>query len=208
MVFVKHKDRGRAAVSPLFLLVTVLFPVLTGKSWILLFALAALLHECGHLLALWLLGGRVERLSLRLSGAEIGYRGSHLSYGGEVLLALAGPLMNLLWACLCAGMTRLWPEPWLYRLVGCHLTLALFNLLPALPLDGGRVLKALLESHYPLAGEGVARAVSGGVGLVLALLGLSVLKNNGNPTLFAAGAVILLKSDVKNTLHLPKKLLK
>lgn len=204
MVFVKSRIKGRAAVSPLFLLVTVLFPVLTGNNWIVLFALAALLHECGHLAALRLLGGRAEGLSLRLSGAEIGYRGESLSYGGEVLLALAGPGMNLLWACLCTLLTRLWPDPRLYRFVGCHLTLAMFNLLPALPLDGGRVLKALLESRWPLLGEPIVRAISGGVGLLLALLGLSVLKKNGNPTLFAAGVVIVLKSDVK-TLYTSRK---
>ncbi len=187
----------RAAISPLFVLVTVLFPVFTGNSWVFLFALAALLHEGGHLAALWLLGGRMERLSLRLTGAEIGYRSERLSYGGEVLLALAGPGMNLLCACLCAIFTRSWPDPRLYRFIGCHLTLALFNLLPALPLDGGRVLKALLEYRWPFMGEAVARAISGGVGLFLLLLGLYVLKTNQNPTLFAAGTVILLKSDVK-----------
>lgn len=204
VVFVKSKASVRAAVSPLFVLVTVLFPLITGKSWIFLFALAALLHECGHLLALWLLGGRVERLSLRLSGAEIGYRGSRLSYGGEALLALAGPGMNLLWACLCGLLARRWPDPRLYRFVGCHLTLALFNLLPALPLDGGRVLKALLESLFPLKGEPAARAVSGGVGLLLLLLGLYVLKTGQNPTLLAAGVVILLKSGGK-TLYTSRK---
>lgn len=187
----------RAAISPLFVLVTVLFPVLSGNNWICLFALAALLHECGHLAVLWLLGGRVERLSLRLTGAEIGYRSERLSYGGEVLLALAGPGINLLCACLCAVLTRLWSEPRLYRFIGCHLALALFNLLPALPLDGGRVLKALLESRWPFTGEVITRAISGGVGLFLLLLGLYVLKINRNPTLLAAGVVILLKSNVK-----------
>lgn len=194
----------RTAVSPLFVLVTVLFPVLAGRRWIFLFGLAALLHEGGHLASLWLLGGRMERLSLRLTGAEIGYRSERLSYGGEVLLALAGPGMNLLCASLCAVLADRWPEPWLYRFIGCHLTLALFNLLPALPLDGGRVLKAMLEYRWPLLGEQIARAVSGGVGLVLALLGLYVLKVNRNPTLFAAGIVILLKSDVK-TLYTSRK---
>lgn len=208
MVFVKRKAFGRTAVSPLFLLAAVLFPLWSGRKWVLLFGLAAFLHECGHLAALALLGGRMERLSFRLTGAEIGYRAGSLSYGGEVVLALAGPGMNLLCAGMCALLTRRWPDPRLYRFIGCHLTLALFNLLPALPLDGGRVLQALLESRWPLAGETVARKISGMVGLILAFLGLYGLKTGGNPTLFAAGVVILLKSNGKKPLHLPKKLLK
>lgn len=194
----------KAAFSPLFTLVTVAFPVISGNYWIFLFALAAMLHECGHLAALWLLGSRPERLSLRLSGAEIRYRGERLSYGGEVLLALAGPGMNLFCACLCTFLVRHWPVPGLYRFIGCHLTLALFNLLPALPLDGGRALQALLESRWPFAGEDITRIISGGVGLVLALLGLRILQINRNPTLLTAGAVILLKSDVK-TLYTSRK---
>lgn len=197
VVFVKRSKGGRAAASPLFLFVTVLFPALTGKDWLLLFALAALLHECGHLAALWLLGGRAERFSLRLTGAEIAYHSGSLSYGGEVLLALAGPLANLLCAGVCALLSRFLPVSQLYRFIGCHLTLALFNLLPALPLDGGQVLKALLEYRLPLAGERIARTISVGVGVILALLGLYVLKAGQNPTLLAAGTVILLKSRGK-----------
>ena len=204
MVFVKRRTGVRTAISPLFVFVTVVFPVITGKRWVFLFALAAMLHEFGHLAALWLLGARMERLSLRLSGAEIGYRGERLSYGGEALLALAGPGMNLFCASLGAFLAQRWPRPGLYRFIGCHLTLALFNLLPALPLDGGRVLKALLESRWPLAGEKITRMISGGVGLVLVLLGLHILQINRNPTLLAAGAVILLKSDVK-TLYTSRK---
>lgn len=152
-------------------------------------------------MALWLLGGRVERFSLRLSGAEIGYRSGNLSYGGEALLALAGPGMNLLWACLCALLTRPWPDPRLYRLVGCHLTLALFNLLPALPLDGGRVLKAALEACFPLWGERIACGVSAGVGCLLAAAGVVLLGKSGNLTLLAAGVVILLRTLPKKALH-------
>ncbi len=197
----------RLAVSLPFLWVTVLLPLVSGRRWLLLFALAALLHELGHLAALYLLDGRVERLCLRLSGGEIRYGGS-LSYGGDALVALAGPLTNGLCALLCAALARRWPWPELYRFIGCHLTLALFNLLPALPLDGGRVLRAALDSRFPLYGETITRAVSLTLGFFLTLLGLALLQRAQNPTLFAAGWVILLRSDVKKALHLPKIMLK
>ncbi len=207
MVTVRKSNKPRLAVSPPFFFVTVLLPLVTGQKWQLLFALAALLHECGHLLALCLMGGRVERLCLRLSGGEICYGGS-LSYGGDAMVALAGPAANLLCALVCAGMTARWPSAWLYQFIGSSLTLAAFNLLPALPLDGGRVLCALLERGFPLWGEPLAKAISLLTGLVLTAAGAILLLKGKNPTLLAAGGVILLRSGAKNTLHLPKNLLK
>jgi len=196
------------AYSLSFLAAGVFLLTSARRSWLLLFWLAAILHELGHLAALRLLRGRVEALRFRLSGAEICYRGTGISYGGEVLLALAGPGMNLLWAAVLALISRWYPEDLLYRFIGCHLVLALFNLLPALPLDGGRVLQSALETRFPLEGEGYARRVSFAVGALLFLLGLYVLLQKGNPTLFSAGGVILLRSGAKRALHLPEKLLK
>jgi len=196
------------AYSLSFLAAGVFLLTSARRSWLLLFWLAAILHELGHLAALRLLRGRVEALRFRLSGAEICYRGTGISYGGEVLLALAGPGMNLLWAAVLALASRWYPEDLLYRFIGCHLVLALFNLLPALPLDGGRVLQSALEARFPLEGEEYARRVSLAVGAVLFLLGLYVLLQKGNPTLFSAGGVILLRSGAKRALHLPEKLLK
>lgn len=196
------------ACSLSFLAAGVFLLTSARRSWLLLFWLAAILHELGHLAALRLLRGRVEALHFRLSGAEICYRGTGISYGGEVLLALAGPGMNLLWAAVLALASRWYPEDLLYRFIGCHLVLALFNLLPALPLDGGRVLQSALETRFPLEGEGYARRISFAVGALLFLLGLYVLLQKGNPTLFSAGGVILLRSGAKRALHLPEKLLK
>ena len=155
-----------------------------------------------------MLQGRAEQIRFRLTGAEICYSGRGLSYGSEVLLALAGPAANLLWACVTVLAVKVWPSSLLYRFIGCHLTLALFNLLPALPLDGGRVLKALLESCFPLWGEQSARWISFAFGTILTATGAYFLKNGGNPTLLFAGLAILRHALPKSPLHPAKKLLK
>ena len=198
----------RFSCSLSFLLATVLLLLASHKSWLLLFWVAAILHELGHLLALYLLGGRVSRFCFRLSGGELQYDGKHLSYGKEILLALAGPGVNLLCAWLCGWLAAFGHRELLYQFSGCHLVLAFFNLLPALPLDGGRVLQSLLELRYPMEGEHLASLVSLCVGVILLLLGLVVLLRGGNLTLFSAGGVILLRSLGKKPLHLPEKLVK
>ena len=198
----------RFACSLSFLIVAVYLLLSAEKSWLLLFWSAACLHELGHLAALVLLGGTVQRFCFRMSGAELQYCGNRISYGGEVLLALAGPIANLLCACFCAWISRYWPMDWIYRFAGCHLVLAVFNLLPAMPLDGGRVLRTLLEASFPMAGEQIACYISICVGVLLLLFGTVLLVKNGNMTLFSAGGVILVRSLPKTTLHLSEKLLK
>jgi len=100
--------------------------------------LACALHELGHIAMAAAQGGRVESLSLTAVGAElrIGYD-VPLSYGQDSLVALAGPAVNLLTGGLFTALG--WG-------LAAAVTLAVgaFNLLPILPLDGGRVVYGLL----------------------------------------------------------------
>ena len=97
-------------------------------------ALAAVCHELCHVLAVILLGGRVERFSLTLGGAVLDISG--LSCGREALASAAGPAGSLL---LLLGLRR-FPV-----LALCGLAQGCFNLLPVYPLDGGRLLARILE---------------------------------------------------------------
>ena len=114
--------------------------------------LAAAVHECGHLLAAWALGIRLQLLELDVGGARILPAGQLPSYRAEGLLAGAGPVASLLLAFIIplngAGFFLL--------LRSSTLSLALFNLLPITGFDGGRVLCALLS---PRLGVGRAKAL-------------------------------------------------
>ena len=158
-----------------FLLLAAWLNYLDGQGIVLLALLACALHEFGHLLALGLLGAGVRRLSITAVGAEMEVD-RPLSYGGELLSALAGPLANL-----AAALTfcRL-PGGGVFA--GLNLVLACFNLLPAGRLDGGRALACVLAwllgpeaAHH--AGVWIGRLLSGGLlllGVLLARWGNSV----------------------------------
>ena len=97
---------------------------------------AAIFHEICHALAAQLLGGR--SLGMTRGGGGMVMEVAGLDTKGECLCALAGPVGSLLLAVL--------PFP---TLALCGLCQGLFNLIPIMPLDGGRILGCILEMTIP-----------------------------------------------------------
>jgi Zn-dependent protease/CBS domain-containing protein len=131
-------------------------PGLTGDDYramalaaaVLLFA-SILLHELGHALQARREGMTIDGITLWLFGGVASFRGSFPGPGPEFRIAIAGPLVSLALGILFAGFATLTGPPeqvdgvasWLGYI---NLSLLVFNLLPALPLDGGRVLRSAL----------------------------------------------------------------
>jgi Zn-dependent protease/predicted transcriptional regulator len=114
-----------------------------------LFFASLLLHELGHAFQARRDGMEIEGITLWLFGGVAKFKGSFPSAGAEFRIAIAGPLVSLALGglfVLIAGLAGLPIEvdgvaAWLGYI---NLTLLVFNLLPALPLDGGRVLRSAL----------------------------------------------------------------
>lgn len=138
--------------------------------------LALLLHESGHLLMAAALGIPVEEVEITPMGGVMTVDDPDgLSPLRAFLLALAGPAFSL-FGCLLSSV--------LYRHTGIsfsaasafaqgNLVLLLFNLLPALPLDGGNMLRAILRLFFPAAA--LTRVLSAaGFAVAAALCGVSL----------------------------------
>lgn len=151
-------------------------------------------HELGHLLALGLLGYHPRTLGLEARGLMIRYDG----LGGwfyEVAAALAGPLAGLLYALLVLLAHGELPD-WLSVSGSVSLLLTGFNLLPILPLDGGRVLEALCLSF--LEEEEAERLITWISGTALALLfiaGTILLLRKKSTAMLTAGLWLLLENE-------------
>ena len=102
---------------------------------------ACALHELGHWLVIRALGGRVTALRITCVGAEMRLSARcPLGCWQQIAAALAGPAVNLLAARMAAGLGT----EGAYCFAGLNLALAAFNLLPAVQLDGGRILWCIL----------------------------------------------------------------
>ncbi len=139
-VFVKIR------IHPLFILLLVA-AWLTGLFWdALVLFIIVILHELGHAIAANELGFEVERVSLLPFGGVARLRYGHLGFRPrhEAIVAIAGPFVNLLIILLGFGLflSGLWSEEFYHLIVKMNLWLVVFNMLPGLPLDGGRILRA------------------------------------------------------------------
>ena len=162
-------------------------------------AIALSAHELAHLLSARLCGVTIREIQLMPFGGSAKMENPYrIPPARLVAVALAGPAANLALIVLCAALTQ-WGlvQPASARaLFQLNLTLMLFNLIPALPLDGGRVLYALLQR--PL---GSSRALRLGIwlgrilaaALIAVAVGLGLRSGRWNLTLLLA-AVFLLAS--------------
>jgi stage IV sporulation protein FB len=135
----------KITIHPLFLAVGLLSALFGGLPIFIICALTALLHECGHIFCAARLGFECKKISLMPFGAAAVCDIEGISPSDEVKLALAGPLVNLL---LCVAVAGLWwfiPETYVYTdlIFYSSAGMLVLNLLPAYPLDGGRIVKCI-----------------------------------------------------------------
>lgn len=129
------------------LLLGVVFLWMGGVAGLVVVGIAfgsVLLHELGHAVVARRLGVRVSGIELHFFGGAAKMIEMPRSANHEVAIAAAGPIVSLVLAGLGLGIGAL-AGSWLVTIVGwINLTIALFNLIPALPMDGGRILRATL----------------------------------------------------------------
>jgi Zn-dependent protease len=156
-------------------------------SYLVAFALvvlvyaAVLAHEASHVLVAQALGMKVGRVVLQLLGAVSEVLEESSTAAREYLIAAVGPLTSVLLAGISAAIGNAFPTNsvgWILGM-GCasiNGVVAAFNLLPGMPLDGGRILRAVMwqVTGDRMRGLLIAGWVGRGLAVVVAGVGVSV----------------------------------
>jgi Zn-dependent protease len=143
-----------------------------------LFASIAL-HELAHTMVAIRNGGKVRDITLMLIGGVSSIERMPRSWKLEATMAAAGPLASFAIAAVLLAINALIPHTaadprmGLFYLANANLVLGVFNLLPAFPMDGGRVLRGLLESRLGhTRATRIAASVGRGFAILIGILGL------------------------------------
>ncbi len=179
-------------IHPLFFAAGIL-SAFTGKLLVFLSAvLAALEHECAHAFAARRYGFVLDRVVLMPYGAVISGDLGGIPPKQEIAVCLAGPLANALTALLFISLWWLFPETYAYTDVAAYVSvsLCLVNLLPAWPLDGGRILRILLSPLGERRAMLLCRALT--LAIAAVLLGLFIWSCFSEPAFSALFFALLL----------------
>jgi len=158
----------------LLALVLIAFGGVAGVALMLLVFASVLVHELGHALV-------ARRLNVRVSGIELSFFGGAAKMtelprtaNHEVLIAAAGPAVSLVLGGIGLGLGTLLHSP-LFAWIGyTNFIIAAFNLIPALPMDGGRILRALLSRRMDyVRATDIAVKIARGVAITFGVIGLA-----------------------------------
>ncbi|OKP83889.1 Zn-dependent protease [Paenibacillus helianthi] len=140
------------SLHPLFVLI-MLLSVITGQFLELLTLFTIVfIHELGHVCAALLCGVHVKSIQLLpFGGVAVMEDHGRLNATREIGIAVAGPLQNLLLILMAYGLQQAGygSSGFLAYFIQANAIIGLFNLLPVLPLDGGKIFQATLSLLLP-----------------------------------------------------------
>ena len=178
VAFAEYQQVGTAAAA------------ISGVIFMLAVFALVVLHEFGHALTAARYGVRTRAILLLPIGGVSQLEEIPRQPSEELAIAIAGPLVTVAVVVVLYAVLRATGTPvqaaqalngtgsFLSRLMWINVVLAVFNLLPAFPMDGGRVLRALIAMHTDyVTATNIAARIGQAFALVFGLIGLLVLGN-------------------------------
>jgi len=179
---------------------------LTAVALLLLIFTCVVLHELGHALAARRFGISTRDITLLPIGGIARLERMPEQPSQEVAVALAGPAVNVVIAAVLWIVSRGLNHPFLdavthgnllESLLAVNVLMILFNMIPAFPMDGGRVLRALIAMRLPYER---ATRIASGIGQFVALVFGAAGLFNGNMMLVLIALFVFIAAGEERTI--------
>jgi len=190
------------------LITTGWMPWILGTVVALGLFLGVFVHELAHSLVARAKGIKMQSITLLMFGGIAQMEEGTPEPKTELPMALAGPVMSLVFGFACCGLVYVVPEMtvnpgyqglliFVFGYLGLlNIILCVFNLIPAFPMDGGRVLRAVLATRMPLdRATGIAATVGKIFAVIFGIVGLIFL----SPFLVLIALFIYIGASMEST---------
>ena len=176
------------------------FMIATDRTGLVIPTLfSVLLHEVGHLIFMWIF--ECEPKSIKLVPSSISItRGMSAKKYGDLLISLAGPMVNLIMFCSLYVNFLITKSAFSFDCALINLAFFIFNMLPVSGLDGGTVLKIILSKKFkdPLKAERIVRIITLAVGLLVGIIGITLIINGElNISVFIVAIYIIISAFIR-----------
>lgn len=186
--------------------------LLMGTAGAIVFAVSILAHEFGHAVQARREGMTIHSITLWLFGGMARFEGFFPSGAAEIRIALAGPAVSIVLGGALFGVAQIGaipdaPSTVIWWLAMINLILGVFNMLPALPLDGGRTFRGIVWaatrdlSRATRIATGLSRVLAAGVIAVGLLLAVSYGDTVGGIWLAFIGVFILQAANIEGQIN-------
>lgn len=145
-------------------LLAALLLLILPLDWLAALTIAAVIHEASHILVLYLLGGSISKISVRAGGCVI--ETGSIGEWEQFLSILAGPLGSISLLLLFRAAPKI---------AICGFLQCLANLIPVLPLDGGRLLRLLFYRFCPDKAEKLMALITIGICMLFVFLAIRLM---------------------------------
>lgn len=163
----RHFQIKKFSVHPITVLLWVWMFFVLGPLAATNYFFAIAIHEAGHYFVAKKLGYNLSKFSFSPYGVSLSYYNQTLENRDELKVALAGPIANFVSVLFMVALWWMFPNTYFFTesFVYISVLLALLNLLPAYPLDGGRIFICTTSNFFS---EKVAKKITFALNLVLA----------------------------------------
>lgn len=178
-----RQNRPVIRVTPSACIGLALAVILLPLDWVTAWLSAVVIHEICHVIAVKVCRARIHSIRFALCGATI--ITDELSYGQQIVCALAGP---------SGGLLLLLVSKWVPQMTICGCVQSAYNLLPLVNLDGGRALQGLLSIYLDQRkAHNVSDWVDKETRVILGILGVYIAWKLSWGTLIVLSVVALIR---------------
>ena len=182
-------------IHPSFFLLLFWFVITKNFISFIVFTSAVMTHEFGHYFVAKRCGYKLDHFYIAPYGVSLNYKEKIFENNDEILIALAGPAVNIFLSFILVTLWWVLPETYVLSQEFVHqsLVLGLFNLLPCYPLDGGRVFCGLLSKQMPrIKATQIACYLNYTFSIIFVLVFVFSIFNDFNPTLLLFAVFLIL----------------